>query len=121
MSHGRSLVNVLQQTNTKTATVKVGDGVTFLRWSDRSPGTVAEVQTFKSGPKAGTPRRIGVRADNYKIVSGSQQGGSARYEITQDPEARVFWYRLTKKGWKREGGSTFLHVGTREVWCDPTF
>jgi hypothetical protein len=121
MSHGRSLINVLQQSNTKTAEVKVGDGVTFLHWSDRSPGTVAEIQNFKSGPKAGTPRRIGVRADDYKVIKGSVHDGSAVYEITPNPEARVSWFLLTKKGWKREGGSTFLRVGERDVYSDPTF
>jgi len=121
MSHGRSLVNILQQSNTKTTTVKAGDGVTFLHWTDRTPGTVAEVENYKTGPKAGTPSRIGVRADSYEVVSGSTHDGSARYEITPNPGAPVVWYRLTKKGWKRDGGSTFLQVGERDAYCDPMF
>lgn len=116
---GRSLINLLQQSNTKTAEVKVGDGATFLHWSDRTPGTVSEVVNFKSGARQGTPRRIAVRPDKYEVVSGSQRDGSAKYEITPDPEAPVLWFTLGKRGWVGVKGGR-LRVGDREVWYDPT-
>jgi hypothetical protein len=120
MSGGRSFINVIQQSNTKTAEVKVGDGVTFLHWSDRTPGTVAEVINCKSGPKKDTPRKIGVRPDDYKVISGSPHDGSAKYEITENPDAPITWFLLTPRGWKGEHGG-YLRVGDRDVYQDPSF
>lgn len=113
-----SLVSKIYNTS-KTAPVK-GGAVTFLHWTDRKPGTIAEVLYFKTGAKAGEVRAIVVQADDYRVISGSTYDGSAQYEITPNANAPKQTFRLTDTGWKSPTGNR-LAIGMREVWTDPSF
>jgi hypothetical protein len=113
--------NIMDASQKKIDDVKIGDGVTFLHWTDRDPGTVAEIVTFKTGARAGQIKAIGVRADNYVITSGSEYDGSAQYEITPDPDARVIYATLRKNGKFETKGGTRVAVGYRDRHYDPSF
>lgn len=117
LSHG-SVVNRIMESGGPVP--EVGMGATFCHWSDRSPGTVSEVTMFKSGPNAGTPRLVKVRADHVELISGSEQDGSAKYKITPNPESPEIEVKRTKRGWKTSGG-TGVSFGHRDNYHDPHF
>lgn len=120
-----SLINNLMDAG-RQAEPTVGEGVTFLHWSDRSPATIVSVSRF--GPKAqkaGQVKSFEVVPDDYRVVSGSTHDGSAQYEITPTPEEkwagkRKILVKATAKGWTSAGG-TAVAVGYRDAYYDPTF
>lgn len=103
---------------------EVGDGATICHWSDRSPATVTEVLRFKSGAKKGEIRGVRIRPDHVKLTSGSEQDGSARYDITPqeltDPPLGVVYLRNKNTGQYNRLG-TPLALGHRERYYDPSF
>lgn len=127
-----SLVNAIYSNSTETP--EVGKGVTFLHYSDRSPGTIVSLVHFKSGPKKGQIKGFYVVADEWKITSGSQGDGSAQYDITptdvtklnQDPNkySRPALVTIKVKNgrskWETQGGGG-VAVGFRDVYYDPSF
>lgn len=106
--------------NTLTDSVKVGDGVTFLHYSDRSPGTVAKVIPFASGARQGQPRVIYIRPDDYKVIKGSAYDGTAQYEIIPNESNPMIIARLGRRGWVTPSG-TRVQVGDRDAYSDPSF
>ena len=104
------------ENGTKAAADWVGTGATELMWSDRNPYTVVEVLS---------PTRIVVKADDYKVISGSGHDGSAQYEYTARPDATPVILTLRKNGrWYPIGESikgTSYAIGTRRRYYDPCF
>ena len=127
-THTGSLVNHIYSRSTKgQPEPTVGMGVTILHWSDRSTGTIVEVFKIKND------WAIAVTGDDYKIVSGSTQDGSAEYEYISrmDSPHRSYW-RFTEKGWgqvrKNEDTGRWLNIkgngliiGKRDRYYDPSF
>lgn len=99
-----SLINGLYANSNNSKTPEVGDGVTFLYWSDRKPGTVVEVVRFKSGARKGEVKGIKVQEDHVELISGSQHTGDEKYEITPDTNAPVLTYNLR--------GGKYIQVGS---------
>jgi hypothetical protein len=91
---------------------KVGDGLTIMMHSDRHPGTVTYVS--KNGGI------IKFREDKVKIIKGSQQDGSAEYEIAPDPTAPERVARRNRYGQYKSEGSRIV-IGKREEYYDPSF
>lgn len=131
-----SLVNRLLE-NGRTEP-EVGMGCTFYSYTDRSCGTVVEIIPFKSGPKAGKARIAMVRPDDVKLVSGSEQDGSAQYKITprkSGPAIAVKRMPDRKRkdpktgeevvipgGWRAGGAhGSKVSFGSREHYYDPHF
>lgn len=102
---------------------EVGDGVTFLHWSDRNPGTLVEIKRYKSGPHKGEISQVGVQGDKWTIVSGGEHNGSAEYEYERDTTRPVIWFRKNNKGqWVKVGDKyARLTIGRRERYYDPHF
>jgi hypothetical protein len=93
-------------------------GGTIHLWSDREPVTVVEVTPFLSGAHEGAARMIKVRLDDWKIVRGSAQDGSATYEYTPNPDGPLRLFRRRKDGsWGRRGDR--LTLGNRAKYIDP--
>jgi len=94
----------------------IGMGATGYSGTDRRPFTVSRITS---------PRSVWLRADNYKVVSGSAQDGSAVYEITPDENSPEFEVTLRKNGgWYPKGvsmGYGGYSVGTRDAYMDPHF
>lgn len=107
----------------------IGMGATILGWTDRAPATIVKVFT------KGVYLYIEVQYDDYKIVSGSTQDGSAAYEYTPNTNAGTQVYRAKFSGgeignWSStfkndngrwvsgEGG---LMIGSRSRYYDPSF
>lgn len=123
-----SLVNAIYSNSTETP--EVGKGVTFCHYSDRSPGTIVSLIEYKTGPKKGEVKGFYAVSDEYKVTSGSEQNGSAQYDITptdvetlEDNARVVKVVARVKNGrnkWETKGG-TAIAVGFRDVYSDPTF
>ena len=105
----------------------VGMGVTFLKWTDREPGTIYEV--FKVGKST----YITVTADDAKRIDNNGMSESQEYEFTPCPDGyrSVFrknlktgmWERVTKTEsgrWAKAGGEG-LRIGERDKYYDFTF
>lgn len=73
-----------------------------------------------------------VQDDDAKVVSGSGQDGSAKYEFTPDPAGRRHTFRREESGmwsevvkgetgrWRKTGGYG-LRIGARDKYRDPHF
>lgn len=105
----------------------VGMGVTFLRWTDREPGTIYGVF------KAGKSTFITVAADDAKRIDKNGMSECQEYEYTPRPDGykSVFrknlkngrWERVTKNQsgrWVKAGGEG-LRIGEREKYYDFSF
>lgn len=101
---------------------EVGMPATVCMWSDRSPATVVEVLRFKTGPKAGQVKGVVITGDSSKLVKGSEQDGSARYEYTSNPDSPYrATYLVNRRGqYVKRGGGDKLALGYRERYYDPT-
>ncbi len=110
-----SLVNMISGTSSSYEP-KVGDGATFLHWSDRSPGTITAVKG----------NSVWIRGDHYKVVSGSTMDGSAQYEFSPDEDAPSVEYtkrrngQYVRKGQPMKNGSR-VALGYRDAYHDPSF
>lgn len=112
-----SLVNHVMGSSTQP-TPEVGMGVTFLSYTDRSPGTIASVS--KSG------KTITVRPDAYRRTDSNGMSESQTYEFTPQPDAPESTYTLRKNGsWVREGqpmkGGSRIAIGYRDAYYDFSF
>jgi hypothetical protein len=102
----------------------VGMGVTFLSWTDRSPGTIVEVNMKK--------RYIVATDDTYKRTDDNGMSESQDYEYTTNPDGYKRYFRKDKNGqWRgmrfNENGRLVysgvggLRVGERKKYHDFSF
>jgi hypothetical protein len=114
MAHYGSLVNAV--VGSPPIKPKVGMGVTFCFWSDRSAGTIVEVCSL---------RRIVVQRDDSKLVGGSCESEMQKYKFMRVPDApRLVVKKSTDGQWYTEGGKakgTKIVIGHRDEWRDPSF
>lgn len=109
--------------NSKSAEPEIGMGVTFLDWTDRSPGTIVEIRP---------DGKIGVQADNYVRTDKNGFSEQQTYDYTPNPEAPVCYFQKDKDGrwegtqfnpatkrWKKN--SQRISVGFREKYHDFSF
>ena len=116
-----SPINHVMATSANHIKPLVGMAVTICMWSDRRPGTIVKVH--KVHPKG---KQLWIQEDDHKVISGSMQDGSAKYEYTPNISRPLLHYKFSKskqqwieagprgKGWR-------LRLGTREYYCDPHF
>lgn len=114
-----SLVNIIYGGIKAPEAIEVGLGVTYCGWTDRTPYHVSEVIS-----KA----KIKVVPANYKVTSGYQYDGSAKYEITAGTEEENGSVVLTRRSngkWAPEGSPSQKRggwvLGICERWYDPCF
>lgn len=107
-----SLVNHIGTRSAQPAPV-AGMPATICNWTDRDPATVSRVSA--SG------KTLWVRRDNARRTDHNGFSESQSYEYTQDRYAPEECFRLTKRGWRRSGGSSGLILGRREKYWDPCF
>lgn len=106
---------------------EVGMAATRLGWSDRYAATIVEV--FQHGKHT----FVAVQHDIAKVVAGSTQDGSAKYEYSRNPSAHKHIYRRENDGvwtpvfkdedtkrWRKTCGAG-LRIGEREEYRDPHF
>jgi len=108
----------------------VGMGATILCWTDRLPATIVKVEEITAKNYVYV---IEVVEDDYKVVSGSVQDGSAVYEFTPRDGYRKMYRKGRGNGlWEEvrinpETGRMVktrgngLKIGKREKWYDPSF
>jgi len=91
----------------------VGMGASIGFGLDSDPYTVIEIKT---------PSHIVIQADEWHITSGNEGDGSARYEYAPNPSAQRQDVTFRRDGqWKLAGGSTYVSLGGRRRYRDPSF
>jgi hypothetical protein len=122
-----SLINHVMSAANNNIQPEIGMGVTFLSWTDRSPGTIVEINTLKNGVT-----EIVVQEDKYKRIDKNGFSESQEYEYTPNPEAFKKHYRLIDGKWVRyyfanesnrwrKDKDDRIVVGRREKFHDFTF
>lgn len=93
----------------------VGMGTTIVMFSDRFPAQVVRVS--KSG------KTCWIREVLSKIVSGSEQDGSATYEYGDvDPSSTEIKVYKSKAGsWRVSGSGRTVWLGKQRRYYDPHF
>lgn len=104
-----------------------GMGVTFLHWTDRSPGTI--FKTFVVGSRL----IIECRADDYERIDSNGMSEDQSYKFTTKVNGAKSYYRREKDGkwqnvrwdadikrWVKAGGSG-LRIGLRGAYHDFSF
>tara|TARA_R100001082_G_scaffold1404_3_gene1222 strand:+ start:18023 stop:18445 length:423 start_codon:yes stop_codon:yes gene_type:complete len=119
---------------------KVGDGATYMAYSDRYPLSV--VADFKVGKKA-LSRILKLQEDNAKLVSGSMLSEGQEYVYSENPDGAVYYVRevdvyedgvlkgrVYEEVYKNEKGNYVLVnnknkypivFGMKEKYRDPSF
>ena len=114
MKYG-SLFNVLED-GIKVDEIKVGVGVTMLSWTDRTPGTIIEVD-----PKG---KWIKVQEDSYKRVDNYGMSDDQEYEYSANPNGTIKTYKKARNGKFTDSGKNDgcgLIIGHRERYFDYIF
>lgn len=120
MAQYGSLINSLYANSESTQEPQVGDGVTYLHWSDRSPGTITGITRFKTGARKGEVKGIIVQGDEWERVSGSAHDGSLEVKFLVNLRKGGAEFKLNKKG-RFERNGTALALGGRDYYYDPHF
>lgn len=119
MAHG-SLVNTMLSSSASKEP-QVGDGVTRIFWTDRAPGTVVEVERFKTGQRAGQVKAVLVTWDKATRTdsNGMSDAQTYSYETVWDGPRHRF--TLRKNGdWQSSRGGRIV-IGYREKYYDYSF
>lgn len=109
----------------------VGMGATILGWTDRRAATIVKVEETTGKVNAYI---IEVVEDDYKVVAGSMQDGSAEYEYTPRADGYRLMYRKNRingmweevrrnpeTGRLNKTNGNGLKIGKRNKWSDPSF
>lgn len=111
-----SLTNVLMSNTKNTETPHVGQGVTGIGWTDRTPYTV--VQVFSS-------RRIVIQEDNATRADKNGMSEVQNYEFTPNPNGTKIVITLRSNGTWHESGcsskSEAYLLGQRGKYHDFSF
>ncbi|MBF0526635.1 MAG: hypothetical protein HQK56_16245 [Deltaproteobacteria bacterium] len=102
---------------------QVGLGCTLLHWTDRSPATIIQIVSDKI---------IRIQLDDYKRTDKNGISESQSYEYIRNLQGAIYFFKRQKNGsWKEvywnpetkrfRNGSTFLSIGRRERYYDPSF
>lgn len=105
---------------------KVGMGVTFLHWTDRSAGTIFRVFTV------GKTTYIETRDDDYKRIDKNGMSEEQDYEFKTRVNGCKRYFRIGRKGfWESvkqneagrwvKSGSRGLRIGDRDHYHDFSF
>ena len=102
---------------------QVGDGATYLGWSDRHAYTIVEVIHYKSGAQKGQVKAVRVTRDIAKRTDGLGMSDSQGYEYTTNLDAPVETFTKRKNGRFIQQGSDYgtLAIGYRDEYYDYSF
>ena len=103
--------------------IEIGTPATYSVGSDCYAEEVVEVQTFKTGAKAGLPKVITVRRVNVNWDYGQNYGVQDQKAFTPNPDGRLTRFTVRKDGKFRKEGSDYgtLTIGTYREYRDPSF
>ena len=102
--------------------IQINDPATIVFVTDRHPATIVNIKKNS----AGVVTKLFVQRDEYKIVSGSAQDGSAEYEYSPNTSAPIHIFTLRKNGDFCEEGQAMKYAtrcwpGVRRRYYDPHF
>jgi hypothetical protein len=104
-------------------TIEIGTPATYYIGSDCYAEEVVEVQTFKTGKRAGEPKVITVRRVKVNWDYGQNYGVQDQEAFTPDPDGRLTRFTVRKDGKFRREGSEYgsLAFGKYREYRDPSF
>jgi hypothetical protein len=107
------LVDYLEmQRRTRRDTPVLGGPATIQFWSDRHAGTVIALGS----------RIVTIQIDISRLISGSIQSESQRYEYERDPNGAIFKATKRQDGtWRLMGEQARVTFSGRHAWRDPSF
>ena len=88
-----SLVNHIYS-RSFTTDINVGDGATFLMWTDRKAATVIDVFT------KGKYTYFTIQEDNVSRIDSNGMSDAQSYEYTPNPEGCTKTFRVTENGYQ---------------------
>lgn len=94
--------------------VRVGDGVTILRWSDRTPATVIEI-------RPGRYPVVVIQEDHAARIDQNGMSEMQDYTYERDPDGTTHEVSFRRGAWRVRGSDNGVHFGSREKYWDPTF
>ena len=106
----------------------VGMGVTFLHWTDRSAGTIIDVQLTGKGTVIRVRGDTAIRVDTAGPYTENQV-----YRFEPNPHANMLTFRFENGRWQqltlnhktgrlnKVKGGCGLRIGERDAYCDPSF
>lgn len=123
-----SLINHIMSGDTSMP--EVGDGATMLAWTDRTPGTVIQIEA------KGKFVYVAIQADDYVMKNEDGLGihGSQDYSYSQNKDGHITYFRRSVDGgdwlqtvqssitgrWQKRDGLR-VRFGTRQRYYDPHF
>jgi hypothetical protein len=119
MTQFGSLINALSA-GPSSIEPEIGMGVTFLQWSDRSPGTILYIERFKTGAKAGQVKMLLIQTDTATRIDTNGQSDAQSYDITPNPNGNIIRAKWTTKGFRTASG-TAVRIGSRDMYYDYSF
>jgi len=111
-----SLDNILEEGIIVDNKIEIGIGVTMLNWTDRTPGTIIEVD-----PKC---KWIKIQEDSYKRIDNLGMSDSQDYEYSRNLNGSVKTYKKNRLGKYTDNGKKDgcgLIIGYRERYYDYSF
>ncbi len=123
-----SLVNYININDRDTTVPEVGMGVTFYHWSDRTAGTIQEINEIRGRTY------IGITGDEATRIDDNGFSECQDYTFTQHPDRPLSWYRRPQDGldwesvrlnpdtgrWGKSGNSS-IRIGHRDHYYDFSF
>jgi len=98
---------------------EIGMGCTILMWTDRTPGTIVGLRTFKTGKNAGKVSAVLVQEDNASRIDTNGMSESQSYTFTPNPEAPVLIFKAGRNaGGVFRGDVGRLRIGERGKYHD---
>jgi hypothetical protein len=121
MQYG-SLFNLLQAESAQREP-QIGDGATYLAWSDRYAYTIVDVIHYVSGKQKGEVKAVVATRDIAKRTDSNGMSDSQGYEYTTNPDATRQTYTKRKDGKFILQGNThgMLAIGYRDEYYDFSF
>jgi hypothetical protein len=121
MTYG-SLLNFLQADSLQREP-KVGDGATYLAWSDRYAYTIVDVIYYQSGEQKGQIKAVVATKDVATRTDANGMSDSQSYEYSTNPNAKLETFTKRKDGrYKAKGGDYgVLAIGYRDHYFDFSF
>lgn len=114
MKYG-SLDNILEDGIVQEK-IEVGTGVAMLSWTDRTPGTIIEVDP--------NGKWIKIQEDDYKRIDNNGMSDNQHYEYFRNPNRHIYTYKKNRLGKFTDNGrkdGRGLIIGHRERYFDYSF
>jgi hypothetical protein len=117
-----NVINRLQE-EAQQREPQIGDGATYLAWSDRYAYTIVDVIKFVTGSRKGEVKAVVVTRDIAKRADTNGMSDSQSWTYETNPDAKREVYTKRKSGRFIKQGEDYgtLAIGYRNAYHDFSF